>query len=63
MFDTNAAKLRVVTDQICKLATLLHQVATGQAGNTILKFGYAQQLAQYQSRIIETQSLIEVRSQ
>jgi hypothetical protein len=60
MFATDAAKFRIVTDQIGQLAALLHEIAPGKACNTILKSGYAQQLAQHESRIVETQSLVKV---
>ena len=60
MFATNAAEFRVVPDQIGQFAALLHEIATGKAGHTVLKSGYAQQLAQYESRIVETQSLVEI---
>src|ERR1700690_1794598 len=60
MFRTNAAKFRIVADQIGQLAALLHEIAVGKPGDTVLKSGYAQQLAQYESRIFETQRLVEI---
>ena len=61
--EPHTAKLRIVADQIREFAALLHEVAARKARNAILKSRHAEQFAQYQSRVIETQSLIEVRGQ
>ncbi len=53
VFTANAAKFRVVPDQIGGFAALLYKVAAGQPRNTILKCGNAQ-FTQDKSRILET---------
>jgi hypothetical protein len=63
MLDADAAKFRIMTDQVGQLAALLHQIAVRQACDAILEAAYPQQFAQNQTRVIETQRLIEIRSQ
>ena len=60
VFPANAAKFRIVTNQIGELAALLYQIAPCKARNAVFKTRYSQQLAQHESRIVETQSLIKV---
>ena len=60
MFTADAAKFGIVPDQVRKFAALLHEIAPGKACDTLFKAGYAEQLAQHDSRILETQSLVEV---
>jgi len=60
VFTADAAKFRIVADQIGQLAALLDEIAPGKTCNTILESGYAQQLAQHESRILEAQRLVKV---
>jgi hypothetical protein len=47
MLATHTAKVGIVTDQVCQLAALLHQIAARQTADFLLKAGHAQQLAQH----------------
>ncbi len=60
VFAANAAKFRIVPNQIRQLASLLNQIGSTQAGNARLESGYPEQFAQDQSGILEAQRLIEV---
>ncbi len=63
MFAAHTTKFRIVADQIREFTALLHEVAVRKARNAILKSRHTEQFAQDQSRVIETQSLIEVGGQ
>ena len=61
MLAAHAAEFRVVTNQVGQLAPLLHQVAAGQAIDLLLEPRRAQNLAEDETGIVETERLIEVR--
>src|ERR1700729_424472 len=45
MLAAHAAKFRIVTNQVRKLAALLHQIAARKPGHSLLESGYSQQFA------------------
>ena len=60
MFATDAAVLRIVTNEVRKLPALLDQVARGKAGDLSQKIRDAEQIADNLSRIVKAERLIEV---
>src|SRR5262245_63897041 len=60
MLFTNAAEFGIVQQQISELASLLYQIDPRHSGDTLFKARYAKQVAQNESGIVETQSLIEI---
>ena len=62
MLAPDASKLRIVTDEIGELAALLNQIAARQTRYFLFKARGANQFAQYQTRIVETERLVEIRS-
>ena len=60
MLTPHTAKLGIVPNEVRKLSTLLHQIAAREPFDFVVKMRRADQLAQDETRIIETQRLIEV---
>ena len=60
VLTTDAAELRIVTNQIGQFPALLDQIAPREALNLLVKAGGADQLAEHCSRIVEAQRLIEI---
>src|SRR5258708_27932791 len=63
MFAPNAAKFRIMQNQVGKLRALLHQVDLRQTANLVVKALYADQFGKHYSRIIETERLVKIASQ
>ena len=61
MLASNPPEFRVVPDEICELAPLLHQVAASQPIDLLLKLTRPNQLAEDETGIVETERLIEIR--
>ena len=52
----NAAELRIVTNEIGQLPTLLHQIAVREPFDLVLESRHANQLAQDEPRIVEARA-------
>jgi len=63
VFAPNAAKFRIVQDQIGKLCSLLHQVDLRQAANFVVEAMHPDQLGQHHAGIVETQCLVKIACQ
>ena len=57
----HAAELGVVPQQVRELAPLLHQVAASQSVDLLLESRRADEFAQHEPGVVETQGLIEIR--
>src|SRR5258707_15551048 len=57
----DAPVLRIVQQEVGQFPALLDEVDVGQPGDSLLEAGDVEQFAQYDSGIVETQRLIEVR--
>jgi len=57
---THAAKIRIMENQIAELGTLLNEVDVRKALDLVVKAVKTDELAQHDSRIVETERLIEV---
>jgi hypothetical protein len=57
---TYAAKIRVMENQIAKLRTLLNEVDVRKALDLVVKAVKTNELTQHDSRIVETERLIEI---
>ena len=53
-------ELRIVAKQVGEFASLMHEVAAGQARDLLLEAGSADELAQHHARVVEAQGLVEV---
>lgn len=56
----HAAKIRIMENQIAELGTLLNEVDVRKALDLVVKAVKTNELAQHDSRIVETQRLIEI---
>src|ERR1700676_62746 len=63
MFAPDAAKLRIVQNQVREFRALLHQVDLGQAPDLVMEALYADQFGEYDSGIVETKRLVKIASQ
>src|SRR3984885_6270409 len=61
VLTADAAKVRIMTDEIGELAALLHEVAAAKACDLTLEIVYAEQLGQNVAGVVEAQCLIEIR--
>src|SRR5436189_294218 len=59
----NAAVLRIVQQKISEFAALLHKMDVSEAVNSFPKAGYAQQFAQNDPGVVETERLVEIADQ
>jgi hypothetical protein len=57
---THAAKIRIMENQIAELGTLLNEVDVRKALDLVVKAVKTDELAQHDSRIVETERLIEI---
>src|SRR5882672_2887647 len=57
---TNAAKIRIMENQITELGTLLNEIDVRKALDLVVKAVKTNELAQHNSRIVETERLIEI---
>jgi hypothetical protein len=63
MFSAHAPERRIVQEQISKFPSLLHEVDSRHSRDLLLKTQLAKQFAQYDSRIVEAERLIEITRQ
>ena len=57
---THATKIRIMENQIAELGTLLNEIDVRKALDLVVKAVKTDELAQHDSRIVETEGLIEI---
>src|SRR5688500_4165172 len=60
MLAADAAKLRIVTEQVGEFCSLVGQGGAGQPRDAGFEIFDPKQFAQYEARVVEAQSLIEI---
>src|ERR1700693_4007812 len=63
MFAPDAAKLRIMQNQVRKFRALLHQVDLSQAPDLVMEALHADQFCEHDSGIVETERLVKIASQ
>src|SRR5260370_35022227 len=63
MFAPNAAKFRIMQNQVREPRALRHQIDLRQTANLVVKALYADQLGKHHAAIVETKRLAEIASQ
>src|SRR5262249_40021900 len=63
MLAPNSAKIRTMEDQVAELRALLHEICLGKALRLVVKIVKSDEFAQYDSRIVETERLVEIAGQ
>jgi hypothetical protein len=60
VLEAHAAKIRIMENQIAELRTLMNEVDVRKAPDLVVKAVKTDELAQHDSRIVETERLIEI---
>ncbi len=63
MFAPNAAKFRIMQNQVRELRALLHQIDLRQTANLVVKALYADQFGKHHAGIVETKRLVKIAGQ
>ena len=57
---TRAAELGSLSNEVCKLAPVLDEIAPSESSHALLVAEYREQFAQHQAQVVEAQGLIEI---
>ena len=60
VLEAHAAKIRIMENQVAELRTLLNEIDVGKTLDLVVKAMKANELAQHDSRIVETEGLIKI---
>ena len=63
VLTAHAAKISIVENQVAELRTLPNEIDLGKALDLVVKSVKTNEFAQYDSRVVETEGLIEIASE